>query len=71
VTVSGSGSSSTLAAPLQSALPTVLATLDLALQPAIKPLLQKLGLGLSQADVGALGIYPSATACGGKPRLVI
>jgi uncharacterized membrane protein len=71
VTVTGSGATLPLAPVLQASLPTVLATLDLALQPAIKPLLQSLGLGLAQADVAALGIYPSATACGGKPRLVL
>ena len=59
------------ATALQTALPTVLTTLDLALQPAIKPLFQSLGVALSQADVTAIGIYPSATSCGGHPRLVL
>ncbi|MEY2472255.1 MAG: hypothetical protein QOK28_1584 [Actinomycetota bacterium] len=71
VSVSGSGATAALAPVLQTQLPTVLATLDLALQPAIKPLLESLGLGLAQADVAAIGIYPNATSCGGHPRLVL
>jgi uncharacterized membrane protein len=69
--VTVSGGSPTLASALGLALPTVLGNLDIGLQPAIKPLLQSLGLGLSQADIAALGIYPSATSCGGHPRIVL
>jgi uncharacterized membrane protein len=68
--VTVTGGTAALNSALGVALPTVLTTLDLALQPAIKPLLQNLGVALSQADVGALGIYPDATSCGGHPRLV-
>jgi len=71
VSVTGSGATAALAPVLQAALPTTLATLDLALQPAIKPLLQNLGVALAQADVAAIGIYPNATSCGGHPRLVL
>jgi uncharacterized membrane protein len=69
VTVTGGGATAALAPILQASLPTVLATLDVALQPAIKPLLQRLGVGIGQADIAALGIYPDATSCGGHPRL--
>jgi uncharacterized membrane protein len=69
VTVTGSGATAALAPLLQVALPTTLTTLDLALQPAIRPLLQSLGLAIGQTDVAALGIYPDPSSCGGHPRL--
>lgn len=70
LTVTGSGATAALAPLLQTALPTTLATLDTALQPVIRPLLQSIGVEVAQADVTALGIYPSPTSCGGHPRLV-
>ncbi|HVT78915.1 MAG TPA: hypothetical protein VHD87_17875 [Acidimicrobiales bacterium] len=70
VNVTGSGATAALAPVLQLALPTVLSTLDTALTPAIKPLLEGLGVSVGQADIAALGIYPSATSCGGHPRIV-
>jgi uncharacterized membrane protein len=69
VTVTGSGATVALAPVLQAALPNVLVTLDVALQPLIRPLFASLGLDLSSVDVGALGIYPNPANCSGTPAL--
>ena len=69
VTVSGTGATVALAPVLQLALPSVLLTLDVALQPLIRPLFAALGLDLSSADIAALGIYPSPSNCSGPPAL--
>ncbi|MEY2425862.1 MAG: hypothetical protein QOI61_1434 [Actinomycetota bacterium] len=58
-----------LAPLLQVALPTVLVSLDTALQASIRPLFAALGLDIASADVAALGIFPDAQSCGGHPRL--
>ncbi|MDP1794531.1 MAG: hypothetical protein Q8K63_10400, partial [Acidimicrobiales bacterium] len=69
VSVAGNAATAALAPLLEDALPATLATLDRVLDPLIRPLLRSLGVQVSQTDVAALGIYPSASSCGGHPRL--
>ena len=69
VSVTGDVATAALVPLLEVELPLTLARLDRALDPLIRPLLQSLGVQVSQTDVTALGIYPSASSCGGHPRL--
>lgn len=70
LTVSGgSGLLGIVGGLAQPVVRTALTTLDTALVPTLKPVLQVLGLDLAAADVSAIDIYPPPPACG-QPHLV-
>jgi uncharacterized membrane protein len=71
VSVTGSGGilAGTVAAGVQTLLPTILTAVDVAAPLALQPLLKVMGLDVAGADISALGIYPPPPACGGATLL--